>query len=54
MVFKSDRTAVELLDDRSQNARVHFVESERVDVEQRERLVGDRLRDRRRFPSPAR
>ena len=31
---QSDRAAVELLDDRLENARVHVVEAERVDVEQ--------------------
>src|SRR5689334_23682946 len=40
-LFRS--AAVELLDDRAENSRVHVVEAERVDVEHRQRLVGDRL-----------
>src|SRR5262245_24108692 len=40
-----DGTAIELLDDRLENACIHVVEAEHVHVEQLERLVGDWLRD---------
>src|SRR5213078_797250 len=42
---ESDRTTVELLDDRLEDPRIHVVEAERVHVEQSERLVGDVPRD---------
>src|SRR6185436_14824163 len=40
---QADRTPIELLDDRLQNARVHVVEPEHVDVEQLQRLLRNRL-----------
>src|SRR5262245_60522209 len=42
---QADGTAIELLDDRLENACIHVVKPEHVHVEQFERLVGDRLRD---------
>jgi hypothetical protein len=42
---QANRSAIELLDDRPNDARIHVVEAERVDVEQRERLVRDVLGD---------
>src|SRR5215813_4895215 len=42
---QADRTTIELLDDRLENACIHVVEAEHVHVEQLERLVGDWLRD---------
>src|SRR5678815_3888801 len=41
----SDRTALEFLDDRLENARVHVVETELIDIEKLQRFPGDIARD---------
>src|SRR5437764_14064427 len=42
----ADRSAVELLDDGLEDARVHVIESELIDLEQLQRIGGDFAIDR--------